>query len=101
GEVGTRSPRYAATGETVGFANRMESVAPPGGVMLSEATARLVEHRVRLAEPEWVHIKGADQPVRVHRLVSIDPRHDLMRRTEASLVGRRWETAAIDAALER
>ncbi|PRC44636.1 cyclase, partial [Mycobacterium sp. ITM-2017-0098] len=42
GEVGTRSPRYAATGETVGFANRMESVAPPGGVMLSEATARLV-----------------------------------------------------------
>ncbi|PRC48992.1 cyclase, partial [Mycobacterium sp. ITM-2017-0098] len=42
-----------------------------------------------------------DQPVRVHRLVSIDPRHDLMRRTEASLVGRRWETAAIDAALER
>ncbi|PRC50232.1 hypothetical protein C6A85_70545, partial [Mycobacterium sp. ITM-2017-0098] len=101
GEVGTRSPRYAATGETVGFANRMESVAPPGGVMLSEATARLVGtldvHPLGFGQPHPV----LDQPVRVHRLVSIDPRHDLMRRTEASLVGRRWETAAIDAALER
>ena len=31
--------------------------------MLSEATARLVEHTVKLAEPEWVHVKGADEPV--------------------------------------
>jgi class 3 adenylate cyclase len=101
GGVGTGSPRYAATGETVGFAHRMESVAPPGGVMLSAATARLVEHTVMLAEPEWVHIKGADDPVRAQRLVSIDPRDALVRRTEASLVGRRWEMAALDAMLER
>ena len=101
GEVGTGSPRYAATGETVGFARRMESVAPPGGVMLSEATARLVEHTVKLAEPEWVHIKGVDDPIRAVRLLSIDPRDDVVRRTEASLVGRRWEMAALDAMLER
>jgi hypothetical protein len=31
--------------------------------MLSESTARLVEHTVMLAEPEWVRIKGADEPV--------------------------------------
>ena len=31
-------------GEQVGMAQRMESVAPPGGVMLSESTARLVAH---------------------------------------------------------
>ena len=30
------------------MAQRMESVAPPGGVMLSESTARLVEHMVVL-----------------------------------------------------
>ena len=51
----------------------MESVAPPGGVMLSESTARLVEHLAMLAEPEWVHIKGADEPVRARRLVAIEP----------------------------
>src|ERR1700730_10461603 len=34
---------YATVGEQVGMAQRMESVAPPGGVMLSASTARLVE----------------------------------------------------------
>jgi class 3 adenylate cyclase len=101
GEIGSGSLGYAATGAPVGLAQRMESVAPPGGVMLSEATARLVEHTVMLAEPEWVHVKGADDPVRAQRLLSIDPRDDLVRRTEASLVGRRWEMAALDAILER
>ena len=74
GEIGSGSLGYAAIGEQVGMAQRMESVAPPGGVMLSESTARLVEHTVMLAEPEWVRIKGADDPVRARRLVAIGPR---------------------------
>ena len=101
GEIGSGSLGYAATGETVGFAQRMESVAPPGGVMLSESTARLVEHTVMLAEPEWVRIKGADEPVRARRLVAISPRDGLVGRAEASLVGRRWEMAALDAMVDR
>jgi class 3 adenylate cyclase len=64
GEIGSGSLGYRAIGEQVGFAQRMESVAPPGTVMLSESTARLVEHTVMLGEPEWVRIKGADEPVR-------------------------------------
>ena len=51
-------------GEQVGMAQRMESVAPPGGVMLSASTARLVEGAAALGEPELVRIKGADEPVR-------------------------------------
>ena len=74
GEIGSGALGYAAIGEQVGLAQRMESVAPPGGVMLSESTARLVEHTVMLAEPEWVRIKGADDPVRARRLVAISPR---------------------------
>jgi class 3 adenylate cyclase len=101
GEIGSGSLGYAATGETVGFAQRMESVAPPGRVMLSESTARLVEHTTVLAEPEWVHIKGADEPVRARRLLAISPRDSLAGRAEASLVGRRWEMAALDAMVDR
>ena len=97
GEIGSGSLGYGAIGEQVGMAQRMESVAPPGGVMLSESTARLVEHTVMLAEPEWVRIKGADEPVRARRLVAISPRDGLVGRAEASLVGRRWEVAALDA----
>ena len=101
GEIGSGSLGYAATGEPVGMAQRIESVAPPGGVMLSESTARLVEHAVMLGEPEWVHIKGADEPVCARRLVAISPRDGLVGRAEASLVGRRWEMAALDAMVDR
>ena len=66
------------------MAQRMESVAPPGGVMLSESTARLVEHTVMLAEPEWVRIKGADEPVPARRLLAIGPRDGLVGRAEAT-----------------
>ena len=97
GEIGSGSLGYAAIGEQVGFAQRMESVAPAGGVMLSESTARLVEHLAVLAQPEWVRIKGADDPVRARRLVAIGPRDGLIGRAEARLVGRRWEMAALDA----
>src|SRR5258708_26146671 len=101
GDVGSGSLGYAATGEHVGMAQRIESAAPPGAVMLSESTARLVEHTVMLAEPEWVHIKGADEPVRARRLVAISPRDGPVGRAEASLVGRRWEMAALDAMVDR
>jgi hypothetical protein len=101
GDIGSGSLGYAATGEHVGMAQRMESAAPPGGVMLSESTARLVEHTVMLSEPEWVHIKGADEPVRARRLMGISPRDGLVERAEASLVGRRWEMAALDAMVDR
>jgi class 3 adenylate cyclase len=101
GEMGSGSLGYAATGEPVGYAQRMESVAPPGGVMLSESTARLVEHTVMLAEPEWVRIKGADEPVCARRLVAISPRDGRSGHAEAGLVGRGWEMAALDAMVER
>ena len=101
GELGSGSLGYAATGEPVGMAQRMESVAPPGSVMLSESTARLVEHLVMLAEPELVRIKGADEPVCARRLMGIGPRDGLVGRAEASLVGRGWEMAALEAMVDR
>src|SRR5436190_14064681 len=77
GELGSGALGYAATGQPVGFAQRIESVAPPGGVMLSESTARLVEHLAVLGEPEWVRIKGAEEPVRARQLLRIKPRDAL------------------------
>ena len=63
GEIGSGPFGYTAIGEQVGMAQRMESVAPPGGVMLSASTARLVDGAAALGEPELVQIKGADEPV--------------------------------------
>lgn len=101
GEIGSGAPGYRAVGETVGFAQRIESVAPPGGVMVSEATARLVEELVVLGEPEPAHIKGMAEPVRVCRLISAGHREGPGRRTEAQLVGRDGEMAALAQTVDR
>ncbi len=101
GAIGSGSLGYRAIGETVGFAQRMESVAPPGGVLLSESTARLVEGAATLGEFELVRIKGADTPVPARRLLGIGDRHCTGGRVEPSLVGRRWEMAAVEGLLER
>jgi len=100
GEIGSGPFGYTAVGEQVGMAQRMESVAPPGGVMLSESTARLVDDTAALCEPELVCIKGADEGVSARRLLGM--RQDrTVRRVESDLVGRRWEMFAVDDLLER
>ena len=75
GEMGSGQFGYATVGEQVGMAQRMESVAPPGGVMLSAATARLVEGLAGLGELELVRIKGAEAPVPARRLLSVADGH--------------------------
>jgi class 3 adenylate cyclase len=101
GEIGSGALGYTAIGEQVGMAQRMESVAPPGGVMLSESTARLVEHNAVLSEPEMVNIKGSDQPVAGRRLRGVPERDRRVAGAESTLVGRRWEMAAVEGLLER
>jgi class 3 adenylate cyclase len=100
GQIGSGSFGYTAVGEQVGLAQRMESVAAPGGVMVSETTARLVEATAVLDERELVHIKGFRTPVPARRLLGMRPGHGVKTRQEATLVGRRWEMAALDALVE-
>jgi adenylate cyclase len=101
GEVGATHLGYTAVGEAVGMAQRMESVAPPGGVMLSESTARLVEDRVVLGEREIVHIKGVNGGVPARRLLGIDDEHQHRLRPESRLVGRQSEKDAVAELLDR
>ena len=101
GEVGSTSLGYTAIGEQVGMAQRMESVAPPGGVMVSASTARLVEDAVALGAAELVHIKGTDRPIHAQRLLSMSEERRPVGRAESKLVGRRWEMSAVEGLLDR
>jgi adenylate cyclase len=98
GEIGSGVLGYTAIGEQVGMAQRMESVAPPGGVMLSESTVRLVKDVVVLAEPERVYVKGATDPVPARRLLAAT--RDQHRRSDPRLVGRSWELNTIGGLLD-
>jgi adenylate cyclase len=100
GEIGSRPLSYTAIGEQVGMAQRMESVAPPGGVMLSESTARLVGNVAVLADTEMVHIKGADAPIPVRRLLGTMADRGPVGRHEWKLVGRQCEMGALAGMLD-
>ena len=100
GEIGSGTLGYTTVGEHVGMAQRMESAAPAGGVMLSQSTARLVDGVAALGEPELVQIKGADEPVPARRLLAVG-QHRAATRAESKLVGRRWEMSAVEGLLDR
>ena len=101
GEIGSGPFGYTAVGEQVGMAQRMESVAPPGGVMLSASTARLVDGAAALGEPEMVRIKGADEPVMARGLVAVGARPAQMGLPGTTLVGRDWELNTVASMLDR
>jgi hypothetical protein len=55
---------YTAQGETVNLAARLQSAAPPGGILISEATQRLVEGYVVADDAGLLDLKGFAHPVR-------------------------------------
>lgn len=99
GEIGSGALGYTAIGEQVGMAQRMESAAPPGGVMLNESTAWLVEGAAVLGEPQLVRIKGAEAAVPARRLLSVAAGQTGV--SASTLVGREWELSALTAMLDR
>ncbi|HUO37965.1 MAG TPA: adenylate/guanylate cyclase domain-containing protein, partial [Mycobacterium sp.] len=101
GDIGAGPLGYTAVGEQVGMAQRMESVAPPGGVMLSEATARLVEGTAVLGEPQMVRIKGAANLVLARLLLGMAAERRRTGPPESKLVGRGWELATLAVMLDR
>jgi class 3 adenylate cyclase len=101
GEIGSTALGYTTIGEQVGMAQRMESVAPPGTVMLSESTARLVGDAAQLGPPQLVHIKGADNPVPAQRLLGVPARDQRTGSSYTTLVGREWELTMLAAMLDR
>ena len=100
GEVGSRSASYTTIGDQVGMAQRMESVAAPGGVMVSESTSRLVEGEASLGE----RTNGADQGCRrtgSGLRAAFDHRAAATTVRTATFVGRDWEMSALTAMLDR
>jgi adenylate cyclase len=101
GEIGSGPAGYTAIGEQVGMAQRMESAAPPGGVMISAATARLVENAAVFGDSELVQIKGAAEPVSARRLLSVDGERVRRKRRVSTLVGRTWELNTLSGILDQ
>jgi adenylate cyclase len=92
---------YTAIGDQVGMAQRMESVAAPGGVTVSASTARLIEGIATLGEAESVLIKGKPEPVTAYRMLAIGVHRGRISRPDTGFVGRQREFANLEGLLAR
>ncbi|HEX6652032.1 MAG TPA: adenylate/guanylate cyclase domain-containing protein [Thermoleophilaceae bacterium] len=93
---------FTAVGHTVGLAERMEQLAAPDRVYLSEHTASLAEGYLALRDLGEFHIKGASRPLRVHELTGVGSargRLDVARaRGLSRFVGRADELQVLESA---
>ena len=60
---------YTALGDTVNLAQRMEALAAPGSVLVSEHTHRLIEGYFVTEDLGEQAVKGKEAPVRVHEVL--------------------------------
>lgn len=95
GEIGLGPGRYTAIGHPVGMAQRMESAAPPGGVLCSASTARLVQGVAELGSAESVEIKGEANLVPARQLLSVPVQELVIGRDEGPMFGRDAELAEL------
>src|SRR3989475_1142451 len=94
---------YSAVGQHTHLAARMEQLAPPGTILLTAATGRLVEGLVHVNALGAVPVKGLTAPVEAFELVGVTA---LRRRFQAAaargltrFVGRQHELDALRQAL--
>ncbi len=110
GEVVVRSIRkddlhtdYVPIGHSTGLAARMESLAPPGSIVVSEHTQKLVEGYFQFRAFGPVQVKGVSEPVSVYEVTGIGPLRTKLevaaKRGLARFVGRKSELEQIQRAL--
>ena len=91
---------YSAIGDTTNLAARLQQLAEPGTILVSESTTRLVQGAVRLEALPPVEVKGKTEPVPIYKVVGTLPRRSpIVSRSEWTLsqfVGRERELAILD-----
>ncbi|HWX96963.1 MAG TPA: adenylate/guanylate cyclase domain-containing protein [Solirubrobacteraceae bacterium] len=107
GEMGagaTREP-LAIAGETPHIASRLQTLAPPGSVVLTDATRDLTADRFETQALGMRSLKGISRPIAIHRLVGLTGETPHRRASgpldETPLVDRAGERARLMEAWQR
>ncbi|HSV07140.1 MAG TPA: adenylate/guanylate cyclase domain-containing protein [Candidatus Binatus sp.] len=96
---------YTAIGDTTNLAARLEALAEPGTILISETTARLVRGFFRLQTLGPLTVKGKREPVTAHAVLgasdAVSPMAVAAERGLTPLVGRDEELAQLDGGYRR
>ena len=103
---GAAGSAYAVTGDTVNTTARLLGAAPPGTVLISDATHTLVRHRFASEPSGELTLRGKTEPVAVHRLMGAQTQRGSARGLAAlgltsPFVGRKDELDQLVAAFRR
>jgi predicted ATPase len=96
---------YTAIGQTVHLASRMEQMAMPGSIMITNDTLRLAEGYVQVKSLGPVNVKGMNESIEAHEVTGAGPVRSRLQAAAARgftrFVGRALEFAALCQALDK
>lgn len=107
GAIGAdRRVEYTAMGDTMNLAARMEQLARPGSVQITEQTFKLVEPWFEFECLGGIEVKGKSEPVVAYRVLRVKTKPRRGRGLEghglhAPLVGREQELKMLASCIER
>ena len=102
---GTTEAQDTIMGSAVNLASRIESAAPPGGLLVSQSTYRQVRARFHLEAAGTIDAKGFPEPIPVHLVKGgrsdMTPAATLgIDNVDVEMVGRRHELDTLGRAIE-
>jgi adenylate cyclase len=76
GNLGTKARiEYTVIGSAVNIAQRMESGAPPGGILVTATVRERVKDTFTFSEKQYIAVKGYTQPIEAYILTAVSPLH--------------------------
>ena len=96
---------YVPVGHATNLAARMEQMATPGSIVITENTKKLIEHYFELNMLGAAAIKGVEAPLNVYEVVGVGPLrtrlHVATRRGLSRFIGRQTELQQLQTAFDQ
>src|SRR5215469_8375448 len=103
-ETGGSHPEYTPIGHSTSLAARLQTLASPGSIAISEGLRKLVDGYFTLKSLGPARIKGTSEPVNVYEVTGLGPLRThfelAARRGLTKFVGREREMAELKRTLE-